>query len=68
MGAGSHEDEQDIDDLLAFAADCWPDVHLVRLYRTLKDRGRLGPLELRYLLNQKGQWWLRRRSWKYRGY
>jgi glycosyltransferase involved in cell wall biosynthesis len=68
MGGGSHEDEQDVDDLLAFAADCWPDVRLTRLYRTLKGRGRLGPLELQYLVNQKGQWWLRRRSWKYRGY
>jgi hypothetical protein len=40
----------------------------IRLYHTLTSRGRLGPLEIQYLLNQKGQWWLRRRSWKYRGY
>jgi glycosyltransferase involved in cell wall biosynthesis len=68
MGGGSYENEQDVDELLAFAADCWPGVQEQRLFRTLKARKRLGPLEIQYLLNQKGQWWLRRRSWKYRGY
>jgi glycosyltransferase involved in cell wall biosynthesis len=68
MGGGSYEDEQDVDELLAFAVDCWPGVQGQRLFCTLRDRKRLGPLELQYLLNQKGQWWLRRRSWKYRGY
>jgi hypothetical protein len=67
MGGGGYEAEQDVDELLAFAADCWPDVKNVRLYRTLKAGRHLGPIELQYLLNQKGQWWLRRRSWKYRG-
>jgi hypothetical protein len=67
LGGGSHEEEQDVDELLAFAADCWPAVAGTRLYRTLESRGRLGPLEIQYLLNQKGQWWLRRRSWRYRG-
>jgi hypothetical protein len=28
----------------------------------------MGPLEIQYLVSQKGQWWLRRRAWKYRGY
>jgi glycosyltransferase involved in cell wall biosynthesis len=68
MGGGSQEDEEDVDELLAFAADCWAGVEGIRLYRTLNARRRLGPLEIRYLLNQKGQWWLRRRSWKYRGF
>jgi glycosyltransferase involved in cell wall biosynthesis len=68
MGGGSPEDEQDVDELLAFAADCWPAAAGTRLYRTLAARRRLGPVEFEYLLSQKGQWWLRRRSWKYRGY
>jgi len=67
LGGGSHEDEQDVDELLAFAADCWPAVAGTRPYRTLASRGRVGPLEIQYLLNQKGRWWLRRRYWKYRG-
>jgi glycosyltransferase involved in cell wall biosynthesis len=67
LGGGAHEAEQDVDELLAFAADCWPDARRGRLFRTLKARRRLGPLEIQYLLNQKAHWWLRRRSWKYRG-
>jgi glycosyltransferase involved in cell wall biosynthesis len=67
MGGGTEESERDVDQLLEFAADCWPEVKGARLYRTLKARRRLGPLEVPYLLNQKGRWWLRRRSWKYRG-
>jgi hypothetical protein len=67
MGGGSYEPEEDVDELLTFAADCSPSVQGTRLYRALKARRRLGPLEIQYLLNQKGQWWLRRRSWKYRG-
>jgi hypothetical protein len=68
MGGGSHEVEQDVDELLAFATDCWPEVEAMRLYRKVKAHRPLGPLEVQYLLNQKAQWWLRRRSWKYRGY
>jgi glycosyltransferase involved in cell wall biosynthesis len=68
MGAGVDEPEEDVDELLAFAADCWPQVRGSRLYGTLEARRRLGALEVQYLLNQKAQWWLRRRSWKYRGY
>jgi glycosyltransferase involved in cell wall biosynthesis len=68
MGGGTHEVEQDVDELLAFAVDCWPDAAGTRLYRVLQAGRRLSPLELQYLLNQKGQWWLRRRSWRYRGY
>lgn len=68
LGAGAHEDDQDIDELLELAADCWPEAKRSPLYRTLEARQRLGLRETTYLLHQKGQWWLRRRSWKYRGY
>jgi glycosyltransferase involved in cell wall biosynthesis len=68
LGGGGREAEQDVDELLAFAVDCWPDAAGSRIYRTMTSRGRLGPLELQYLLSQKGQWWLRRRLWKHRGY
>jgi glycosyltransferase involved in cell wall biosynthesis len=68
VGAGVQEPEQDIDELLDFAADCWPGVEGMRVYRTLRARRPLGPLELQYLVGQKARWWLRRRSWKYRGY
>jgi glycosyltransferase involved in cell wall biosynthesis len=68
MGVASHEPEEDIDELLELALECWPDVHREGLYRALKAGEPLGPLELGYLLNQKGRWWLRRRGWKYRGF
>jgi glycosyltransferase involved in cell wall biosynthesis len=68
MGAGGHEPEQDVEELLVFAADCWPDVEGTRLYRAVKEGRRPGPLEVPFLVDQKGRWWLRRRSWKYRGY
>jgi hypothetical protein len=52
-GGGSQEAEEDVDELLAFAADCWAGVDGIRLYRTLNARRRLGPLDIQYLLNQK---------------
>ena len=67
LGAGSHEEERDVDELLELAADCWPEVKDRPLYRTLQARERLGPRDVPFLVKQKGQWWLRRRSWKYRG-
>jgi glycosyltransferase involved in cell wall biosynthesis len=67
LGAGRGEDDQDVEALLDFAADCWPQVRHLPLYRSLETRRRLGPREVRYLLNEKGQWWLRRRSWVYQG-
>jgi glycosyltransferase involved in cell wall biosynthesis len=67
LGVGANEPERDIDELLAFAFDCWPDVDRLPLYRTLRLRKRVGPRGMSYMLNQKGQWWLRRRSWTYRG-
>jgi glycosyltransferase involved in cell wall biosynthesis len=66
-GGGVPEPEQDIDELLEFAVDCWPAVEQVRLYRTLSSGRRLGPGDVQFLLHQKGQWWLRRRRWNHRG-
>jgi glycosyltransferase involved in cell wall biosynthesis len=59
--------EADVDELTAFAVDCWPDVSTHPLYRALQSRKRIGPRWTSYLLTHKAQWWLRRRSWKYRG-
>jgi glycosyltransferase involved in cell wall biosynthesis len=67
LGAGANEEEQDVEELMAFAVDCWPEVRRLPLYRTMLGGGGLGPREVQYLLSQKGQWWLRRRLWKYRG-
>jgi glycosyltransferase involved in cell wall biosynthesis len=68
LGAGSAEAEQDVEELMAFAVECWPEVKRLPLYRTLEAGRRLGPRELAYLASEKGGWWLRRRSWTYRGY
>jgi len=67
LGARANEDEQDVEALLDFAVDCWPEVSRLPVYRTLRSGGRIGPSAMAYMLNQRGQWWLRRRSWKYRG-
>ena len=68
LGAVANETERDIDELVAFAFDCWPEVSSLPLYRTLRSRKAIGPREVNYMLAQKAQWWLRRRSWKYRGF
>ena len=57
-----------VDELLAFAVECSPEVSSQPLYRTLQSRKLIGPRGMYYLVDQKGRWWLRRRSWKYRGY
>jgi glycosyltransferase involved in cell wall biosynthesis len=67
LGAGAKEEEGDVGELVAFAFDCWPEVSRLPLYRTLQSHKRIGPRGMYYMLNNKGQWWLRRRSWKYRG-
>jgi glycosyltransferase involved in cell wall biosynthesis len=67
LGTLADEEERNVDDLVAFAFDCWPEVNRLPLYRTLESRKRIGPRGMYYMLNNKGQWWLRRRSWKYRG-
>ncbi len=70
LGAGTAaiEEERKVDELVAFAFDCWPEVNSLPLYRTLRSRKTIGPREMNYMLAQKAQWWLRRRSWKYRGF
>lgn len=68
LGAGADEEERDVDELVAFASDCWPEVSKLPLYRTLESRKRIGPRGMSYMVNNKGQWWLRRRSWQYRGF
>lgn len=67
LGVGPNEGGEDVDELVAFASDCWPEVNRVPLYRTLRSRKRIGPRGTYYMLSQKGQWWLHRRGWKYRG-
>jgi len=67
--------ENPVDDLVAFAFDCWPDAARLPGYQTLRLRQRIGPRVLPYLQPlvlsaavHKSQGWLRRRSWKWRGY
>lgn len=57
----------EVDDLLAFAVDCWPPLAGLALYRAVRSGKRIGPRGAGFLLTHKLQWWLRRRWWKYRG-
>jgi glycosyltransferase involved in cell wall biosynthesis len=65
-----------VDELLAFAFDCWPKVSRLPMYRTLQSRNSIGPGLMRCLqpfidsavFTNRVQRWLRRRSWKYRGF
>jgi glycosyltransferase involved in cell wall biosynthesis len=65
---GAEAEGGDVDELLAFAFECSPEASALPLYRSLQSRRGIRPLGVYYMLSQKGQWWLRRRSWKYRGY
>jgi len=56
-----------IDELTTFAVDCWPEVSRQPLYRTLQSHKRIGPRAATFMFKHKAQWWVRRRSWKYRG-
>jgi hypothetical protein len=64
-----------VDELEEFAFDCWPEAGKLPMYRTLQLRKHIGvkampylqPLILSAFANKAG-WWLRRRSWKWRGY
>lgn len=64
-----------VDELMAFAVDCWPGVSRLPLYRSLHRSKSTGPgamLSLQPYIEsevfaRKVRWWLRRRSWKYRG-
>jgi glycosyltransferase involved in cell wall biosynthesis len=68
LGAEPNQEEQDADELADFAVECWPEVKRLPLYQTLESRRRVGARGMAYMFNQKGRWWLRRRSWKYRGF
>jgi glycosyltransferase involved in cell wall biosynthesis len=64
-----------VDELVEFALDCWPDASSLPAYRTLRMRQRIGPRATSYVRPfvvspavHKAQGWLRRRSWKWRGY
>jgi glycosyltransferase involved in cell wall biosynthesis len=69
-------EQTSVDELLAFAVDCWPGVSRLPLYRTLRRRESIGPHAMRgvqpfiesAVFTHKAQRWLRRRSWKYRGF
>lgn len=68
--------DKSVDELLAFALDCSPEVSRLPLYRAMRACERIGPramLGLRPIIQSavfthKVQRWLRRRSWKFRGY
>ena len=64
---GESTPQASVDELMAFAVDCWPGVSRLPLYRTLESRKRIGPRGMQYMLDQKARSWLRRQSWKYRG-
>jgi len=64
-----------IDELVAFAVECWPEVSRSPLYHALQLRRRIGPRAMGHLepfkaslFAHKAHGWLRRRSWKYRGF
>ena len=68
-------EEASPEELVAFAFDCWPDADRLPLYHTLKLRRRIGPQTMARLepfivsaFAEKAHGWLRRRSWKYRGF
>jgi glycosyltransferase involved in cell wall biosynthesis len=68
-------DQASVDELLAFASDCWPEISRRPLYRAVELRKNGGPRAMLWGqplvesagFTRKAQWWLRRRSWKYRG-
>jgi glycosyltransferase involved in cell wall biosynthesis len=61
-------EQPEVSELLAFAFDCCPEVSKLPLYRTLQSGNGIGPRGMSYMFEQKVRWWLRRRSWKYRGF
>ncbi len=64
-----------VDELVAFAFDCWPRAGSLPVYKGLQLRRRIGPRTMPYLqpfvlsavARKAGNWWWRR-SWKLRGY
>ena len=63
-----------VDELIAFALDCWPDAGRLPIYRTLQLRRRIGPRYMPYLqplvlsavARKAGNWWWWR-TWERRG-
>lgn len=64
-----------VDDLVAFALDCWPSAKKLPIYRTLRLREQIGPGAMPYLqpfvlpmaaARRAEAWWVTR-SWKLRG-
>jgi glycosyltransferase involved in cell wall biosynthesis len=68
LGTSADEERADLEELLAFAVDCWPEATGQKVYRAMQAHQRFGPRAFGYMLDEKSRWWLRRRSWKYRGY
>ena len=67
-------EETPVDDLIAFAFDCWPDANRFGVYRGLLLRQRIGARTMPYLqplvlsaVARKAQAWWGRRSWALRG-
>ena len=63
-----------VDELIAFAFDCWPGAATLPVYRTLQLRRRVGPRAVAAAqpllvtpLARRGRGWLQRQSWRYRG-
>jgi glycosyltransferase involved in cell wall biosynthesis len=64
-----------VDELVAFAFDCWPEAQRLPVYRTLQLRKWVGPRVMPYLqpfvlsaVTHKAEWWWDRRSLKVRGF
>ena len=67
--------ETPVDDLVAFALDCWPTAEAMAVYRGLRVRQRIGPEAMPYLqpliLTAVARWaqdWWWWRSWERRGW
>jgi glycosyltransferase involved in cell wall biosynthesis len=64
-----------VEELVAFAVDCWPKARRLPMYRTLRLRQRVGPQLMPYLqpfvlsaIARKAEWWWRDWSWRSRGF
>lgn len=67
-------DQVPVDELVALASDCWPDVRSLSSYWGLQLRRRIGPAVMPYLqpliltaVARKAQDWWWWKSWKWRG-
>lgn len=64
-----------VDELVAFAFDCWPEANKLPVYWTLQLRKRVGPRMMPYLqplilsaIAYKAEKWRRRKSYRLRGF